>query len=406
MQRGSTRISYGDPRSQRTNGSGDHCPIQLVDQLQRSYRQSLFVEHDLGEPSGSTVDVVRRAGYPWPEQMDRKMLRNVEKRGVHAARNDPSADGKYWQRLELGIHGLKSWDRNWQRKVRETRNSGGLQGHKGSRPLRSPPSGFPGLSSCHPRVSRRSANQVLSATGLVDDACFPVIRRRLLMAAQGMGAEGTTHFLAPGKRGWLPTSTPHAASRKLGSFSCSNLPCFVLSHNMQTINAKSKLASFWRFSHTAIALPSASLTTGHSSITQGEIDYMRNKSSTRRYTRFRRWESVGCNGKRMQRRFSDSSCSSCPPCGLPQTEGEIDYTGNKLRSNHPQGGTRGSGGGKALDATGSGCRDGSLIPRVPPVPPCGIQAPACVSPTTGRQLGSFCLLDSALIRPKSRFAND
>jgi len=35
------------------------------------------------------------------------------KRGVQAARNNPSADRKYWQRIELGIHGLKSWDRNW-----------------------------------------------------------------------------------------------------------------------------------------------------------------------------------------------------------------------------------------------------------------------------------------------------
>src|SRR5208337_73298 len=32
----------------------------------------------------------RRAGYPWPEQMSRKMYRNVEKRGVHTARNGPS----------------------------------------------------------------------------------------------------------------------------------------------------------------------------------------------------------------------------------------------------------------------------------------------------------------------------
>src|SRR5271166_2795623 len=35
--------------------------------------------------SGSTVGATRRARYPWPEQMARKMLRNVEKRGVHAA---------------------------------------------------------------------------------------------------------------------------------------------------------------------------------------------------------------------------------------------------------------------------------------------------------------------------------
>src|SRR5271157_827749 len=48
-----------------------------------SYRQRLFVEHDLGESSGSTVDVARRAEYPWPE----------------------------------------SWGRNWSRKVRESRSS-------------------------------------------------------------------------------------------------------------------------------------------------------------------------------------------------------------------------------------------------------------------------------------------
>ena len=42
------------------------------------------------------------------------------KRGVHVARNCPSEDGKCWQRIELGIHGLKSWGCNWSRKVRET----------------------------------------------------------------------------------------------------------------------------------------------------------------------------------------------------------------------------------------------------------------------------------------------
>ena len=49
--------------------------------------------------------------------MARKMLRFVEKRGVHAARNGPSEDRKCWQRFELRIHGLKSWGRNWWRKV-------------------------------------------------------------------------------------------------------------------------------------------------------------------------------------------------------------------------------------------------------------------------------------------------
>ena len=32
-----------------------------------------------------------------------------EKRGVQAARNGPSEDGKCWQRVELGIHGLNRW---------------------------------------------------------------------------------------------------------------------------------------------------------------------------------------------------------------------------------------------------------------------------------------------------------
>ena len=67
------------------------------------------VEHDRGEPPGSTALAARRAGYPWTEQMDRKMLRNVEIRGVHAAGNGPSSDRKYWQRLELGIHSLNRW---------------------------------------------------------------------------------------------------------------------------------------------------------------------------------------------------------------------------------------------------------------------------------------------------------
>src|SRR5271166_3254400 len=82
-----------------------------------------IVEHNLGESSGAADVVARRAGYPWPEQMARKMLRFVEKRGVHAARNGPSEDRKCWQRVELGIHGLKSWGRNWSRKAGRVRRA-------------------------------------------------------------------------------------------------------------------------------------------------------------------------------------------------------------------------------------------------------------------------------------------
>src|SRR5271165_5070229 len=44
----------------------------------------------VSELSGSAIVAARRTGYPWTEQMSRKMLRNVEKRGVHTARNGPS----------------------------------------------------------------------------------------------------------------------------------------------------------------------------------------------------------------------------------------------------------------------------------------------------------------------------
>ena len=50
---------------------------------------------------GSAVDAVRRAGYPWTEQMSRKMLRNVEKRGVQAARNSRARTGS----LDIALSG-------------------------------------------------------------------------------------------------------------------------------------------------------------------------------------------------------------------------------------------------------------------------------------------------------------
>ena len=110
--------------------------VPLPQALQNAFSN---VEHDRGESSGSAALAARRAGHPWTEQMDRKMSR---KRGVHAARNGPSEDRKSWQHIELGIHGLRSWGRNWSRKVRETRSSSDVQGHEGGR--RPPTFGRPG----------------------------------------------------------------------------------------------------------------------------------------------------------------------------------------------------------------------------------------------------------------------
>src|SRR5271157_5953520 len=67
-----------------------HVPLFSLIMRPPSYRQRLFVEHDLGESSGSTVDVARRAGYPWPEQMARKMLRDaVVRRREYSERLPP-----------------------------------------------------------------------------------------------------------------------------------------------------------------------------------------------------------------------------------------------------------------------------------------------------------------------------
>ncbi len=167
-----------------------------------------IVEHNLGESSGSTVDVARRAGYPGPEQMDRKMLRFVEKRGFHAARNGPSEDRKCWQHFELGIHGLKSWGRNWSRKVRETRSS--------RRPSRS---------------RRRKGLATFGRPGSVVGRQHP------------LGHCSHASRPTPPAGNWL-------------RFSCSIPPLFVLSHSLPMVNTMGKLASFGRFSITASSLPS------------------------------------------------------------------------------------------------------------------------------------------------------
>ena len=54
-----------------------HWPLFSPIMRPPSYRQRLFVEYDLGGSSGSAVDAARRAGYPWTEQMSRKLSRNV-----------------------------------------------------------------------------------------------------------------------------------------------------------------------------------------------------------------------------------------------------------------------------------------------------------------------------------------
>ena len=61
------------PRATSRQSSTSRNPIMRPP----SYRQRLFLEHYLGESSGSAVEAARRAWYPWTEHVARKMLRNV-----------------------------------------------------------------------------------------------------------------------------------------------------------------------------------------------------------------------------------------------------------------------------------------------------------------------------------------
>ena len=45
--------------------------------------------------------------------MDRKMLRFVKKTRSSRSQKRSEQDRKYWQSIELGINGLKSWGRDW-----------------------------------------------------------------------------------------------------------------------------------------------------------------------------------------------------------------------------------------------------------------------------------------------------
>ena len=58
--------------------------------------------YDRGEPSGAAVAAARRAASPLPEQMDRKMLRFVEKTWNSHRQNAPSAEDSDLGALPFG----------------------------------------------------------------------------------------------------------------------------------------------------------------------------------------------------------------------------------------------------------------------------------------------------------------
>src|SRR5271166_3233796 len=175
-------------------------------------------------------------------------------------RNAPSEDRKCWQRVELGIHGWRSWGRNWSRKVRETRNSGDLQGYEASRPLRSPPSDFPGLSSRHPGgldgLSTEYSQQLASSMTLncqqFDDvsliAAIGISYRQRLFVEHDLGGSSGSAVDAARRAGY---STPHQAGGQHAT------KCYVLRFREKfgELNSWRKLLQGMNFSTSRISAP-------------------------------------------------------------------------------------------------------------------------------------------------------
>jgi len=106
------------------------------------------------------------------------------KRGVQAARNGPSEDRKCWQRIKLAIHGLNRWAVD----CLEMSGKCGVQTDKTPR----------------------------ARTGSVGSALKGIEARRHAWPSRRLPeAQGATHFLAPGKRGWPPMSTWPLFSRTM-----------------------------------------------------------------------------------------------------------------------------------------------------------------------------------------------
>src|SRR5208283_2444859 len=77
-----------------------------------SYRQRLFLEHDLGESSGSAVDAARRAGYSTPHLIGVNMLRHATFRRLLRAFY-PHPANKSALRAEGTSHFRASGKRGW-----------------------------------------------------------------------------------------------------------------------------------------------------------------------------------------------------------------------------------------------------------------------------------------------------
>jgi hypothetical protein len=142
-------------------------------------------------------------------------LEKSEKRGVQAARNRPSADRKCWQRVRQGIHVMNRWTVN----CLEMSRKHGVRTDKTPRArtevLAAPRVKYPLHEQMTRRLSRhfwktRRPNRQYAPSE--DRKCWQRLQRNRspsqCVAKPEITRSGrATRSLAPGKRGWPPTSS-------------------------------------------------------------------------------------------------------------------------------------------------------------------------------------------------------
>src|SRR5208337_2671870 len=165
----------------------------------RSAEGRLFVDHYLGGSLGSAVEAARRAGYPWTEQMSRKMSRKVRETRSSRSRKRPERG----QEVLAGRRVVYPWTEQMSRKMSRNVEKRGV--HAARLPLE--PGGTGTKLSYRSQHAQRSGERDRAGSS---HTCL----RRI------------------------------AAGRKLGSFFGSIPPSFVLSHNMSMINTTSNWLSW------------------------------------------------------------------------------------------------------------------------------------------------------------------
>jgi hypothetical protein len=149
------------------------------------------------------------------------------KRGVHAARNGPSADRKCWQRARLGIHGLNRWT------VKSIEKSRFLE-------FRQPTCQNGSIARASDVKTRGSTNSAIIVWGLnVARGGWPVPPIRTGLRARWTGHDGFPRVLVSPDNDGRPRKATRRISQHLENAPHSIISCLPASFFLDTSRSKS-----------------------------------------------------------------------------------------------------------------------------------------------------------------------